>query len=161
MVVLVVLSVVLFVAVPNFQALLEGPVERETNRLAGVLRMLRNEAVLSGTRFHLVLNLEERRYHVEAQTPDGTYEARTHPPRFREHRLPEAFTLDSVALYGEIIRPEPEQAVPIVVDASGFVDPFMLRFTVGEARYTLQVSGFTGHVSLQGGFVEPPRRALR
>ncbi len=59
------LGLVMFLALPALQNLLEGSLQREVRRLSGVVRLLRNEAVLTNSRFRLMSFLSPLRYKME------------------------------------------------------------------------------------------------
>lgn len=154
MLVLGLLVVVMFLAVPTFQNLLQGSLAEEVNRFAGVIRLLRNEAVLTNTRHRLLLDLEQGRYAVERQDVLGSYEPVGEPRVLSPHDFPPELVVTELELLGRVYRPDEPEPLPVVVDASGYVDPFLLRFTHEDGEYTLRVSGFTGDVELLEGYVE-------
>lgn len=145
------LGAVLFLVLPSFQSLLQGTVEKEVNRLTGVIRLLRNEAVLTRRPYRLVIDLKQHEYVVEERTLDGKYVAVTRPPLLAKHAFPPAFQVKDLILNGNTRYPLVERRVEIALDASGFMDPFALRFAVDGVKYTLAVSGFTAEVSLKEG----------
>lgn len=154
MLVLVLTAIVLLVAMPAFQSLLEGTLEREVNRLTGVIRMLRNEAVLSNTRYRIMLDVKQNRYSVEKQNEFGTFDELSEPRELAPHHFPSGMKLQDLVLLGHTYDTDQADPVPIVVDASGYVDPFLLHFTDDSKPYTLRVTGFTGHIELVKGHVE-------
>ena len=102
--------------------------EAETGRLAGMIRALRNEAVLSGARFRLMVDLREQSFFVEMMSQTGEF-VQSDQEYLRRHRLPESMELESRELMGDTIRPERDiKPVPIFIDASGAIDPFTLHF---------------------------------
>ncbi len=154
MVVLLLLSLMAFLAVPAFQNLLQGPLDSEIKRLTGVMRLLRNEAVLTRTRFRLVFDLKRARYTVEERTRSGEFSERKEPKVLRPHQLPASFRLKDVVIYGRVRERKRDAVVPITIDASGFIDPFLLHFSEGGKDWTLKVLGFTGRVALEEGYVD-------
>jgi type II secretory pathway pseudopilin PulG len=160
LIVLALLAVLLFLAVPTFQNLLQSTLQQEVNRLSGVLRLMRNEAVLTRTRYRLALHLKEGRYEVERQDEYGAYEVAADPRVLRPHAFPERLRVRALLLLGRVYRPDEPEPVAIVVDASGYVDPFLLHLTHGDDDYTLRVSGFTGRVELLEGHAEPESQTL-
>ncbi len=154
MLVLGLLAVIMFLAVPGFQNLLQGTLQQEVNRLSGVIRLLRNEAVLTNTRYRLMFDLKAGRYFVEQQDEYGAFVRREDPAALRGHAFPEDLALQDVVLFGRIEDEDRAEPLPIVVDGSGYVDPFLLRFTHGGSDYTLRVAGFTGRVTLEEGHAE-------
>lgn len=151
LVVLVLLVLVAGIGLPAIQSLIQGPVQQETTRLASLIRMLRNEAVLTRTDFHLVIGLKEGSYWVEQRTGDR-FRVQEQPALLRKHRFPVAFTLNDLVVMGN---PTPivEKPVPLTVDASGFMDPFLLHFTASGEAYTLKVTGFRADMDLLPGYV--------
>ena len=148
------LALVMFLALPALQNLLEGSLQREVRRLSGVVRLLRNEAVLTNSRFRLMFDLDKGEYRVEQRDEFGDYEQRDDPKELRPHAFPSSFDIKDLVLFGEVSRAEPETVVPIIIDSSGYVDPFLLHFSDGAAEYTLRVTGFTGRIDLVEGYVD-------
>ncbi|HEX7928484.1 MAG TPA: prepilin-type N-terminal cleavage/methylation domain-containing protein, partial [bacterium] len=148
MLVLSLLAMVMFLALPAFQAVLQGTVDKEVGRLTGVIRMLRNEAVLTRKPFRLVIDLKERQYWVEEWTLEGRYVERTTPAILAKHRFPTAMKIQDLILNGNTRYPLIDRRVDLVLDVSGFMDPFALRFAVDDVNYTLEFAGFTSDVNL-------------
>ena len=151
LVVLMLLALLVGVSMPAIQSLLEGQVQRETTRLASLIRTLRNEAVLSGSDYRLVIDLKERSYWVEERS-DGRFQPRTEPSLLRKHVFPASFVLNDIVVMGGTHTPLIERPVPLTVDASGFMDPFLLHFTVDGTQYTLKVTGFRADMDLLQGY---------
>lgn len=154
LVVLGLTATMLMLAVPTFQNLLQGTLDREVNRLASVIRMLRNEAVLGNNYFRLMVNLEEQKIYVEKRDLQGNYYELSNPKILRAHTFPSSMTLRDVILFGKVIRPDDKKPVPIRIDPTGYIDPFLLHFKDGSNDYTLRVAGFTGRVKLVSGYVD-------
>ena len=152
--VLSLMGLLMFLAVPTFENLLQDNLEQEVNRLSGVIRLLRNEAVLTNTRFRLMVDLDKGGYHVEEQDQYGAFVIRQQPRALVPHAFPESIEIQDIMIFGEVSRKEPEQIVPILIDPSGYVDPFFLHFKNGDQEYTLRVSGFTGKVELLEGYLD-------
>ena len=154
MLVLALLGVVMLIALPAFQNLLQGALQLEVNRITGVIRLLRNEAVLTNTRYRLMLSLKDNRYFVERQDELGSYETVQDPQELRPYSFPSGWQTQKLLLLGRIFRNDEPEPVPVLVDSSGYVDPFLLHFTQGGEDYSLRVSGFTGRVELVNGYVD-------
>ena len=152
--VLALLSVVMLIALPAFQNLLQSSLQQEINRISGVIRLMRNEAVLTNTRYRLMIALKENRYSVERQDRTGLYVKLDDPRQLAPHRFPSGMQVQHLLLLGHVYDTDENDPVPILVDSSGYVDPFLLQFTLGGADYTLRVTGFTGRVQLVTGYVE-------
>jgi len=150
-----VLALVMGLAVPAFQSLLEGAAQRESARLAGVIRLLRNEAVLTRRPYRLVLDLKEGEYFVEERDSSGAYRPRSEPRLLARYRLPSSMKIKDLVLAGNSRYPLTERKVPLAVDSSGFMDAFALHFSIGGDEYTLTVAGFTAETSLVPGYVLP------
>ena len=145
---------VLLVA-PNFQQMLKSALDHESDRLAGVIRMLRSEAILQGIRFRLMLDLNESLYLVEQDDGTGEFAQRSEPAVLRPHTFPESFSLTDIKVMGETIRPGRDaKPVPVFIDSSGYIDPFLLHFAYGGQEYTFRVAGFTGRIKLMEGYAE-------
>jgi len=150
-IVMLLLAVTTFMVMPAFQNLLEGRLTREANRLAGVIRMLRNEAVLEGLTFRLMMDMPVSSYWVEQRTPKGEFHIREDVSLLRKHALPSSVVMERMYMFGEEILPREDRPVPVLIDSSGFVDPFLLHLMDGDAPYTFRVAGFTGKVSMVEG----------
>ncbi len=147
-VVLALIGVLLLIVAPNFQRMLQSPLEAETGRLAGMIRALRNEAVLSGARFRLMVDLREQSFFVEMMSTTGEF-VQSNQEYLRRHRLPDSIELEALELMGDTIRPERNiKPVPIFIDTSGAIDPFTLHFKYKDEDYAFRVRGFTGKVDL-------------
>ena len=152
--VLSLLSVLMLIALPAFQNLLQSSLQQEINRISGVIRLLRNEAVLTNTRYRLMFQLKDNRYFVERQDEVGLYVKVEDPKVLAPHRFPGGLQVQHLLLLGHVYDPDEPDPVPILVDSSGYIDPFLLQFKLGDTDYTLRVSGFTGRVELVTGYVE-------
>jgi len=154
MVVIAVIAVVMGVLLPAFAGLMQGTREQEMRRIAGVLRLIRNEAVLARRNFRLVFDLDEGGYRVEQQGGDGAYYPRNDPESLRPHTFPEAFAVQDLMLFGSDEQTFREGLVAVAVDRSGFVDPFLLHAEVDGEPWTLKVTGFTARVTMESGYVQ-------
>ena len=152
--VLALLSVVMLIGLPAFQSLLQSTLQREVNHATGVIRLLRNEAVLTNTRYRLMLNLKENRYFVERQDDLGRFATVEDLRELRPHKFPRELQVQDLVLLGRTFHTDEAEPVPILVDASGYVDPFLLHFTHDGSDYTLRGSGFTGRLELLTGHVD-------
>ena len=153
MVILVLLVVLMFVALPAFQNMIQGRVEEEVKHLSGVIRLLRNEAVLGRKSFRIVFKVEQSLYTVEEKGEDGNYLELDHPAVLKPHRLPDSFVIDRIFMYGKDVSRDRKVPVPVGLDSSGFIDPFLLQFTEGDTAHTLRVTGFMGKADLVEGHV--------
>jgi hypothetical protein len=153
MLVLALLGMVMMLAVPAFQSLLQGSLEREINRLTGVVRLLRNEAVLTRRPFRIVFYLKQAKYQVEERTPFGEYVVRQDPKSLRPHRFPESFVLREMVVFGSRFDRLRDQPVPVSINASGFIQPFLLHFSEDGELWTLKVEGFSAEMKLVAGEV--------
>ena len=154
MLVLTMLAVVMFLAVPTFQTLLQDTVDKEIGRLTGVLHLVRSEAILTRKPFRLMVDLKEGRYWVEQRSPAGGYVTLEEPRALRPHNLPDGFKLKGIVIFGNRFESRRTDKVPVVVNASGFIDPFSLHFAVDGKDWTLKVTGFSPRIKLEEGDVE-------
>ncbi|HUJ77309.1 MAG TPA: prepilin-type N-terminal cleavage/methylation domain-containing protein [bacterium] len=153
LVVLALLGLVLLIAVPAFQTLLQGAAQREVTRLTQVVRALRNEAILGRQAYRLVFSLGEGSYAVELRAPDGRFIPVERPTLLARHKLPGSFKLQDVVVLGQTYTPLNDRPAPVNLDESGFVDPFTIHFSVDGDPYTLKVAGFTADMSLLHGTI--------
>jgi len=154
LIVMLLLGVTTFMVMPAFQNLLEGRLAREANRMAGVIRMMRNEAILEGLTFRLMLDMSTATYWVEQRDAKGGFGRRQDVSLLKEHQFPSSVVMERLFMFGEEILPRKGHPVPIVVDSSGFVDPFLLHLLDGDVPHTFRVTGFTGKVSMVEGHVK-------
>jgi|SRR5579863_3236059 len=153
LVVLVVLSLIAMVSVPLFQTLVQGTVQTEATRLSRLVRVLRNEAILTQTDYRLVFDLKEQSYWVEVRNGER-FQVRNDDTLLRKHVFPASFQLTDLSILGNTsTRNAAERPIPVSVDATGFMDPFLLHFAVDGAAYTFKVSGFRSTVDLLSGYV--------
>ena len=152
--VVMLLAIMMTLAVPAFQSLMESSLQREVRRLRTVVHLLRNDAVLGKRRFRLLVDLKEKSYSVEERISDGSYVPREEPRLLRTHKIADVVDLKDMVLYGDTSNKLTDDIVPIIIDSSGFVDPFLLHMAVGDKDWTLRVSGFTGHTDLLEGYVD-------
>ena len=151
--VLMLMGMVMFLALPAFQNMLEGRLQQETNRMSGLIRLLRNEAVLERSNFRIQMDLDMGKYWPEVRSSTGDYGPKEGHSLLRPHEMPPAVRMEKLFMFGKEMRIEKEKPISIRIDASGFVDPFLLHLLDGENPYTLKVTGFTGKVSLVEGHV--------
>ena len=152
--VLMLLGVILLLGIPAFQNLLQNTLQAEAGRLAGVIRLLRNEAVLTRSTYRLLLDLRQGAYSVQRLDDAGAYRDVTDPRVLAPHALPTQVKVVALTLLGRTYRPDEPEPLPVQVDSSGYLDPFLLWLTHGDEDFTLRVSGFTGKVELLDGHVE-------
>ena len=152
--VIVLMAALMMISVPAFHRLVEGHRAREVNRLVGLIHMLRNDAVLTNTRYRLVFDLPKNGYFVEKEVANGEFDRQESPRELRGHTWPEGLQMETMALFGDETHLERDTVVPVEVDTSGFIDPFRLHLTDGEDRYTLRVEDFTGSLELLEGHHE-------
>ena len=130
---------------------------RETNRLPSGLHLLRREAILGRTQYRLQIDLEAGAYWAEARDDRGRFHPILEPASLRRHILPEFLQLQDIAVYGTTAGRITRQVVPITIDSSGFIDPFLLHFKEGQDEWTFRLTGFTGRVDLIEGYTDDLR----
>ncbi len=153
MIVMTLLALVMFLALPAFQNLVQSSLDKEINRLTGVVRLLRNEAILTRKPFRLVFDMKKGNYSVQEKI-DGKYELRSDPKILDLHQFPSSFVLNDIVVFGKRYNRMEDHQVPINIDSSGFLDSFLIHFTASGKTWTLKVSGFTAKMALEEGHVE-------
>lgn len=151
MIVLVLLGMVMFLAVPTFQVLLEGGREREINRLSRVVRLVRNQAILTHTGYRLVWDLKQGQYVVEQRTRFGEYVPAEGEKLLAPHTLPAWFVLNDITVMGDEFTRLRETKAPVQIDPSGFIDQFLVHFSDEGEPWTLKVMGFSARMSVEPG----------
>ena len=162
LVVITLLSVVMLMSVPAFTGLLQSSVDKELERLRGVVRLLRNEAILKRREMRLVFDLAENGYLVEERAENGEYYPRTDHKILNPHKL-DPLELREVVVYGsryeEVLDQDMDgderHRIPVVIDVSGFVDPFQIHLVNGDESWTLKVAGLAAKITVEKGYVEP------
>lgn len=154
MLVLVLLVVVMSLAIPTFQVLLQDSLEKEVSRLGGVIRLVRNEAILTRTSFRIMFDLKEASYAVEEEDQFGRFLPRDDPKLFRPHTLPDSIELKDLMVYGSRFDKKYDKQVPIMVNVAGFVDPFSLQLFIDGKPWTIQLKGFSASIKLKEGLTE-------
>ena len=153
-VVVLVMGLMAMMALPAFHNMILGTLDKEVNRLSGIIQMMRNEAVLSNLRYRLVIDLEMASYAVEREVREtpGEYAELTDPSELRPHNLPKGLEIEDFLVLGKRDQRLVEGKVPILIDNSGFVDPFILHFKFAEEEYTLRIRDFTSGLELLEGY---------
>ena len=145
LVVMAVLAVMALLVTPSFDALLENAVVRETRRLNGVLRLLRNEAVLRGESYRVVFVLPQSQWRVERITYEGDLEILKRPKYLQPRSLPSGMRLIRM----EVLEQQILGSDGVVhIDPSGFSDTFQLWVDYRGDTYLLKSEGFTGSIAL-------------
>ncbi len=149
---LALLTLTLVLVTPNFLNMFKGEREREVSRLTQVLRLARNEAVLTGRRQRVWFDLKAQHYEFEKEV-DGLFLAYDRPRMMLPHKMPAGLRLVdlmTIGVHSERLR---DQRVPIVIDHSGFMDPFMLHMSQGSDLFTMRVDGLSGRIEVLPGDV--------
>lgn len=157
MLVLTVLAMMMFLALPAFQSLLQDSLDKEINRLGSVIRLVRNEAILTRKTFRFVVDLKEAAYEVEEAGETGEFVSRVDPKLFRPHRLPESFELTDMVVFGSRFDRARDRKVPVTINPAGFVEPFSLHFLKDGEPWTLLLTGFSARLKLEKGRVDLQR----
>ncbi len=142
---------------PSFYGMLEGEREREMKRMVRVMRVARNEAVLTGHRHRIWFDLREHLYEFEKEV-DGVFEPYQRPRMMRPHRLPESLRMVDLMVLGEGSERIRDTRVSILIDNSGFMDPFMLHVRYGKEIFTMRANGLSGIFEVLPGDVTELRR---
>ncbi len=150
--VLALLTLSLVMVTPNFFSMLESEREREVSRLIRVMRLARNEAVLTGRRQRMWFDLKQNAYAFEKEV-DGVFEAYQRPRLMRAHQLPESLVIVDLMLVGSGSERIRSRRVPILIDHSGYMDPFMLHMRQGEEFFTIRANGLSGRFDVVPGDV--------
>lgn len=149
---LVIMTLLMLVALPAFRAMFETDRQRELNRLAATVRSLCTEAVLTRQAFRLEIDLPEQQYTPQVKDAAGRFIPIPDSRDLGTHKLPEAIRLVDVFPYGATAGAITARPVPIVIDRSGFIDPFLLHLREGRGDWTLRV-GFTCRPEILPGYV--------
>ena len=162
LIVITLLSLVMMMSVPAFTSLLQNSVDKELERLRGVVRLVRNEAILKRKTMRLVFDMSSNSYSVEERTDFGEFVPRDDHKILRSHNI-SPLELREVVVYGNRYEETPEQdsdgekrhLIPVVIDISGLVDPFQIHLSDGDQSWTLKVSGLAARITVEEGYVEP------
>ena len=154
MIVMTLLAVIMSFSVPAFQSLLEGTVTKEVNRLTGVVRLVRSEAILTRKTFRLVFDLERHGYAIEEKNPFGKFELKNEPRSIAPHEFDDSIRIRDIMIFGRRLERMDTSQAPVVIDDSGFMDPFLLHLDVDGKPHTLRVAGLKAKMELLDGYVE-------
>jgi len=152
MVVLVLIGLLAMMMVPSFQNLLVRNLNWEAKRLKGVIHLLRNDAVLTGRHYRLMLDMEQGAYWAEVLAEDGRFQPVQGVKELSRHEFTSSIKIVEMVLYGEDTQPAERKVVPVGVDPSGFVDPFQLKLEVDGKPFSLKAEGLTGKLELTEGY---------
>jgi prepilin-type N-terminal cleavage/methylation domain-containing protein len=151
MVALAILTMLTVIALPAYRAMFQSEREREFNRLVATLRSLCTEAVLARKPHRLEIDLAEQRYLPLRKEEQGRFAPIANAKDLVEHRLPESIRMVELIPYGAKGSPVTSRVVTIGIDASGFIDPFLLHLREGAQDFTLRV-GFICRPELLPGY---------
>lgn len=158
LVVLALLSVTLVMVMPALNGALQSEREREISRLSRLIRMIRNESVLTSRRHRILFDLRNNVYAVEWEDAEGGFLPFDQPKILRPHQLPESLRMIEVLPGGEGASPLRDRSVQIIIDSSGFIDPFTLLLREGKALHAIRVATLMGRIDrASGDDFNPPR----
>ena len=154
-VVLLLLTVVLGLVLPEASSLFtENDLRTSTRRLAGAVAEARNEAMLAGRIWELVIDLESNTFWIapvgEAEEGGKSAEAGKSGPRKR--------SLAGQVRFLDVRKGEEESRntgrVGIRFHPKGLVEPAVIHLAASDKRVqTLSIKSFSGRLSIQDGYV--------
>ena len=150
MVVLAVMTLLTVIAIPAFRTVFESQRDRELNRLMAILRQMCTDAVLTRSPLRLEIDLSAQEYRPLRRDNYGRFAPLPEGRPLAPHRLPESIRFVDVVPYGATGSPITLRTATIHIDASGFIDPFLLHVREKRDAWTLRV-GFTCKPELISG----------
>ncbi len=158
LVVLALLSITLVMVMPALNGAFQSEREREILRISRLIRMIRNESVLTSRRHRILFDLPNNTYSVEWEDADGGFLTFDQPKNLRPHQIPKSLRMIEVLPGGQGARPIRDRPVYIMIDSSGFIDPFTLLLREGKAVHAIRVATLMGRIDrASGDELNPPR----
>lgn len=150
---LVVLTVLTVVAIPAFRSVFEKERDRELNRFMAVLRQMCTDSVLKRAPLRLEIDLSAQEYRPLRRDAYGHYAPVAEGQPLAPRRLPESIRFIDLVPYGATGSPITSHIATVNIDASGFIDPFVLHVQENREPWTVRV-GFTCKPELVSGHVD-------
>lgn len=151
LVVLAVLSMTLVLVMPSLGSMARSETQDELRRLGRVIRMVRNEAVLAGRRHHIEFDLVNNSYAISYEDAELGFVNYERPRSLQPHQLPRRLQLVELRPAGIGAAPIRDRAVEILVDYSGFMDPFTLLLREDKTLHAIRVAGLSGRIEMASG----------
>ena len=151
LVVLALLSMTLVLVMPSLGSMARSETQQELQRLGRVIRMVRNEAVLAGRRHHIAFDLVNNRYAISYEDAEMGFINYERPRSLQPHQLPDSLRLAELQPAGTGSAPIRDRAVEILVDHSGFMDPFTLLLREDKTLHAIRVAGLSGRIDMASG----------
>ena len=150
------LTLLLVLVTPTFFSMFEGERDRETARLTRVLRVVRNEAVLTGRPQRVWFDLKANAYAFEKEQ-NGEFVPYERPRMMLPHTLPDGLRMVDLMTVGRNSERIRDRRVSVVIDSSGYIDPFLLHLRHGTEPFTLRAAGLSGRFEVLPGDVSEIR----
>ena len=156
---LVIIGIVLGFTLPNFQALFDSRLMQETKKAAKLIRQVRNQAILSGINYQLVVDAKKSEITVQAESKElpGVYEADS---SFSAVRFKMPIEIHSLRVGKEeevasLFKPKKLRFKKLFgtiyqfrIDSNGFTDMFTLLITNQERLTSLAVTNIMGNIQI-------------
>lgn len=155
-----IIVILLGFVIPRFPRLFESDLQLETQKLAQLITNLRQEAILHGVNHKLIIDTKKSELIVMTAPVDR-------PDRYKPHHrfdaplpLKDTVTIAAVSMLetaeidyrfaGRRITFDKifGQQFEILIDASGFIDPFTVRFKDNRNQMTLSVVNVMGQIRI-------------
>jgi len=157
-VVMFIIGLFLFFAVPKFQDLTQVNLKSASRNLTGTIKYLYNEAAFKKKIYRLVFDLENNEYWV--QVLEGSeYTAPLDSPNKR-YKLPNGVYFKDVITERTLNKSSlVDEGEFILFLPTGFVEPAVIHIaTDNNDQYTLETKPYTGGTRVYDEYVELPRR---
>ena len=155
MVVLTLVMLLIGMVVPQFFAFFSKPHESEFKHFNSVLKILRNDAILKGTSYCLIIDLkfQQMMSALESESGECSKEYINKPKFLKPHKFPQELRLREVKLKGRDYTSyaNASDLLEVHINSSGFVTPFLLVFSLpdGSKSWEIESKGIMGKLELR------------
>jgi len=157
---MLIVMVLLGFALPRFPRLFESNLQLETQKLAHLFHTLRQEAILKGESYKIVIDTKQSAYTVYTAVNDRPERFTPHTQFGKSVLLPDPITFSAVTpmetqasgsqyagrkiTFDKIIG----QQVEVIIDSSGFMDMFAVRLQDQKHQISLSVVDIMGKIKI-------------
>jgi len=155
--ILIVLTLVIIIVgsvTPNFLKIFSKPSELEYKYISSLIKILRNDAILKNNFYCIIFDLKNQQIMVAKEEPSGECEDNyfTKPKILEPHKFSEDLIMQKALLADKnnISTRKSLNFLKIHINDSGFVTPFLLRFSLRDLTKSWEIEsiGIMGKLEL-------------
>ena len=159
-VILFIVMILLGIAMPRFPRLFESDLQLEAQKIARLIFELRQQAILNSEKYQLVIDTHKSRYSVLTSSADRPGEYVPHAQYGEPIPLADTITFPAVSrlenadennryagpkiTFDKIFG----QQFQIIIDSSGFIDPFTVWLRDRSSQLSLSIVDIMGRVKI-------------